>query len=225
MFPSAARALSDDPCMERVAGIEPAPSAWKAEVLPLNYTRRCRRRFASLKALPAVLSLPGAAPRVSSLARGESLALPSRARGEPLALPFMRGASPSRSPATRVRRRVVEGVGFEPTKAKPSDLQSGPFGHSGTPPGIPHKRREIVRFRAPRVNDGECGRAGAAHGRANRNATPGGPSRETARDARPGSGAATRNRTLDLLITSELLYRLSYGGRKTSKPARRPRGF
>ena len=26
--------------MERVAGIEPAPSAWKAEVLPLNYTRR-----------------------------------------------------------------------------------------------------------------------------------------------------------------------------------------
>ena len=87
MFPSAARALSDDPCMERVAGIEPAPSAWKAEVLPLNYTRRCRRRFASLKALPAVLSLPGAAPRVSSLARGESLALPSRARGEPLALP------------------------------------------------------------------------------------------------------------------------------------------
>lgn len=25
--------------MERVAGIEPAPSAWKAEVLPLNHTR------------------------------------------------------------------------------------------------------------------------------------------------------------------------------------------
>lgn len=24
---------------ERVTGIEPAPSAWKAEVLPLNYTR------------------------------------------------------------------------------------------------------------------------------------------------------------------------------------------
>lgn len=28
-------------CMERVAGIEPAPSAWKAEVLPLNHTRKC----------------------------------------------------------------------------------------------------------------------------------------------------------------------------------------
>jgi hypothetical protein len=25
--------------MERVVGIEPTPSAWKAEVLPLNYTR------------------------------------------------------------------------------------------------------------------------------------------------------------------------------------------
>jgi hypothetical protein len=25
---------------ERVTGIEPASSAWKAEVLPLNYTRR-----------------------------------------------------------------------------------------------------------------------------------------------------------------------------------------
>ena len=29
--------------MERVAGIEPAPSAWKAEVLPLNYTRNATR--------------------------------------------------------------------------------------------------------------------------------------------------------------------------------------
>ena len=29
---------------------------------------------------------------------------------------------------------VVEGGGFEPPKAEPSDLQSDPFGHSGTPP-------------------------------------------------------------------------------------------
>ena len=27
--------------MERVTGIEPAFSAWEADVLPLNYTRRC----------------------------------------------------------------------------------------------------------------------------------------------------------------------------------------
>ncbi len=49
-------------------GIEPTLSAWKAEVLPLNYTR------------------------------------------------------------------MVEGAGFEPAKAEPSDLQSDPFGRSGIPP-------------------------------------------------------------------------------------------
>ena len=32
---------------------------------------------------------------------------------------------------------MVEGEGFEPSKAEPSDLQSDPFGHSGTPPLIP----------------------------------------------------------------------------------------
>ena len=35
-------------CMERVTGIEPALSAWEADVLPLNYTRaalgRCGRQ-------------------------------------------------------------------------------------------------------------------------------------------------------------------------------------
>ena len=29
---------------------------------------------------------------------------------------------------------MVEGGGFEPPKAVPTDLQSVPFGHSGTPP-------------------------------------------------------------------------------------------
>jgi hypothetical protein len=29
---------------------------------------------------------------------------------------------------------MVEGGGFEPPKAEPSDLQSDPFGRSGTPP-------------------------------------------------------------------------------------------
>ena len=33
------------------------------------------------------------------------------------------------------RRVVVEGGGFEPPKAEPTDLQSVPFGRSGTPPG------------------------------------------------------------------------------------------
>jgi hypothetical protein len=33
-------------------------------------------------------------------------------------------------------RMMVEGEGFEPSKAEPSDLQSDPFGHSGTPPQV-----------------------------------------------------------------------------------------
>lgn len=59
-------------------GIEPTPSAWKAEVLPLNYTR---------------------APLISPLA-------------------FFRW----RGKDSNLRRR------------KPADLQSAPFGRSGTPP-------------------------------------------------------------------------------------------
>ncbi len=64
--------------LERVMGIEPTLSAWKAEVLPLNYTR-CLN--------------------------------------------------------------LVEGAGFEPAKAEPSDLQSDPFDRSGTPPKtVSHKK-------------------------------------------------------------------------------------
>ncbi len=34
-----------------------------------------------------------------------------------------------------IKDNMVEGDGFEPSKAVPADLQSAPFGHSGTPPG------------------------------------------------------------------------------------------
>ncbi len=34
------------------------------------------------------------------------------------------------------RKIMVEGDGFEPSKAEPADLQSAPFGHSGTPPQV-----------------------------------------------------------------------------------------
>ncbi len=64
--------------MERVKGIEPSRSAWKAEVLPLNYTRLSKKPINAL----------------------------------------------------------VEGEGFEPSKAEPSDLQSDPFDRSGTPPNV-----------------------------------------------------------------------------------------
>ena len=33
----------------------------------------------------------------------------------------------------RTGEEMVEGEGFEPSKAEPSDLQSDPFGRSGTP--------------------------------------------------------------------------------------------
>ena len=65
-------------------GIEPTSSAWKAEVLPLNYARANRR----------CLSVSG----------------------------------------SRFNFLTVEGGGFEPPKAEPADLQSAPFGRSGTPP-------------------------------------------------------------------------------------------
>ncbi len=45
---------------------------------------------------------------------------------------------------------MVEGGGFEPPKAMPADLQSAPFGHSGTPP---IKERGIVSESTNNVNN------------------------------------------------------------------------
>jgi hypothetical protein len=45
--------------------------------------------------------------------------------------------------------QLVEGGGFEPPKAEPADLQSAPFGRSGTPPE--RKRRSVLEFN-PGVN-------------------------------------------------------------------------
>jgi hypothetical protein len=66
-------------------GIEPTLSAWKAEVLPLNYTRKFQTRFYHILLCTTI-------------------------------------------------QKAVEGEGFEPSKAEPSDLQSDPFDRSGTPP-------------------------------------------------------------------------------------------
>src|SRR5689334_1534334 len=54
--------------MERVMGIEPTPSAWKAEVLPLNYTRlvqppRARKSLCiNLRYRPSGTTRPGRFP-------------------------------------------------------------------------------------------------------------------------------------------------------------------
>ncbi len=43
---------------------------------------------------------------------------------------------------------MVVGEGFEPSKYKTADLQSAPFGHSGTPPlnGMPATGIELVTY-------------------------------------------------------------------------------
>ncbi len=74
-------------------GIEPTLLAWKAKVLPLNYTR---------------LKFFGKHFRLAAFATSRK-SLPKKIN-------------------------LVEGGGFEPPKAEPTDLQSVPFGHSGTPP-------------------------------------------------------------------------------------------
>ena len=91
---------------------------------------------------------------------------------------------------------MVEEGGFEPPKRNATDLQSAPFGHSGTPPysvGAPGK---TGGFAGERTND---------------------VANETRRirrgercEVREDAGAGGRIRTPDLLITNQLLYRLSY---------------
>ena len=82
-------------------GIEPTLSAWKAEVLPLSYTR-LNPGFNTLKQLAVGTS-------------EEALTIQPPIQTDPV-------------------YSLVEGEGFEPSKAEPSDLQSDPFDRSGTPP-------------------------------------------------------------------------------------------
>ena len=84
--------------MERMMRIELTPSAWKAEVLPLNYIRIMERKTRF---------------ELATLALARRCSTP-----EPLPQNFI---------------KLVEGDGFEPSKAQLTDLQSAPFGHSGIP--------------------------------------------------------------------------------------------
>ena len=83
--------------MERMMRIELTPSAWKAEVLPLNYIR---------------------------------IKLERKTRFELATLALARRCS---TPEPLPHVELVEGDGFEPSKAQLTDLQSAPFGHSGIP--------------------------------------------------------------------------------------------
>ena len=88
-------------------GIEPTQSAWKAEVLPLNYTR-------------------------FTLLHQTAQAIYNYA-------------------CLAIRFALVEGEGFEPSKAEPSDLQSDPFDRSGTPPKNCHFLSWFRKSQALRV--------------------------------------------------------------------------
>ncbi|EAS62276.1 hypothetical protein VAS14_00316 [Vibrio angustum S14] len=83
--------------MERAAGIEPASSAWKAEVIAII---RCPQNLYLVELFNHL--------------------------------------------------KMVVGEGFEPSKAVPADLQSAPFGHSGTPPKflklVPTTGVELVTY-------------------------------------------------------------------------------
>ena len=54
---------------------------------------------------------------------------------EPVRSRDRRILSPVRLPVPPLGH-TMEGEGFEPSKAVPTDLQSAPFGHSGIPPKV-----------------------------------------------------------------------------------------
>ena len=156
---------SSSPCflpnvLERVAGIEPASSAWKAEVIAsirhpqilfflaqndLLYIR-CRfwgwiigppldkslyRLGVDCETLPAFHPF-GAALCASKIAPGDFVE-PARSAWFCI-LTCHAPTLPRGTPAATAWEGLVEGGGFEPPKAVPTDLQSVPFGRSGTPP-------------------------------------------------------------------------------------------
>ena len=92
---------------------------------------------------------------------------------------------------------LVGAGGFEPPKSSTTDLQSAPFGHSGTPPyevGDPKKCGALFGERKKETTDMELS-AQAGSGM---------------QWASSDDGAGGRIRTPDLLITNQLLYQLSY---------------
>ena len=135
--------------LERVAGIEPASSAWKAEVIAtirhplIPFTN-------SLKAPPLIE--PGSREEDYKIHPCILPCGPRCARSKLLPAPFphISGVEPAlrawsiilttlqyisqRRPAGSALGNMVEGGGFEPPKAEPADLQSAPFDRSGIPP-------------------------------------------------------------------------------------------
>ncbi len=98
------------------------PSAWKADALPIELFP------------PGHNTLP-LQPATTTMTAKLSCFVRSR-------FPVRKQHKPSS------RKTVVEGGGFEPPKASPTDLQSVPFGHSGTPPH--YKQKTEIRSPQPK---------------------------------------------------------------------------
>ena len=65
------------------------------------------------------------------------------------------------SPEDALLRHLVGRDGFEPSKAEPADLQSAPFGHSGTDPGVDECSGRVG---SPHENDDVGGEEDLGHG-------------------------------------------------------------
>ena len=130
--------------MERVGGIEPPCAAWKAAVLPLNYTRRDEGSRAAIAfAIPPQVALWNRyhsknAARQPWHSDATGACRPSHMWPSPLlAAASACRLGPRAILAPRLQMTgggMVGEAGFEPAKAEPSDLQSDPFGRSGIPP-------------------------------------------------------------------------------------------
>ncbi len=99
-------------------GIGPTCPAWKAGALPLSYTRD--------KHITVARDTVPTKNRTNTIDR------------------YRNGRD--RVPTYSTNHTLGEG-GFEPPKAEPPDLQSGPFGRSGIPPVPPNS----ANFQAPNV--------------------------------------------------------------------------
>ena len=96
---------------------------------------------------------------------------------------------------------LVEEDGFEPSKSTTTDLQSAPFGHSGTPPySLFVSSCQIEAQRSGFDLERRCS------GGSELSCLHGSERSEACTD----DGAGGRIRTPDLLITNQLLYQLSY---------------
>ena len=156
--------------MEPTTGIEPVDLILTKDALyQLSYVGMERETGFE----PATHSLEGCCS--SQLSYSRNIKLRFRVPGLPTFEPTTRTFNPF---------SMVERGGFEPPKASPTDLQSVPFGHSGTSPTAGYQLLAIS-FRRRKLTAKNRKLFGA------------------------GDGTRTRNR----LITNQLLYRLSYASK------------